>query len=185
MYLDYFAFFLVFRYAVTAWYKQNNVISDSPNQDDGKEEIGRSLKARGSRRIFVSIASYRDPECQWTLASLFKNADYPDLTYVGIVWQYKPDLDTGFVRLAGDQKWINHVSLFSTRAYLSIVSTHHFRNIKSKSCFQRFVRFGCHIMRQVDPARLGLWQNVYGVERNTGYKLMHTCDSSPVGIRNW
>ncbi|EGG21477.1 GlcNAc transferase [Cavenderia fasciculata] len=38
--------------------------------------------------IFVSIASYRDPECQWTIKNLFENADQPDNVYIGVCWQY-------------------------------------------------------------------------------------------------
>jgi hypothetical protein len=43
--------------------------------------------------IFVQIASYRDPECQWTVLDLFSKADRPDLITVGICWQYDPDKD--------------------------------------------------------------------------------------------
>lgn len=38
-------------------------------------------------RIFVQIASYRDPECQWTVKDLFAKATYPDRVFVGICWQ--------------------------------------------------------------------------------------------------
>lgn len=37
--------------------------------------------------IFVSVASYRDPECSLTLESLFGNAKYPHNVYVGICEQ--------------------------------------------------------------------------------------------------
>lgn len=43
--------------------------------------------------IFVQIASYRDPECQWTVWDLFSKADRPDLITVGICWQYDPYRD--------------------------------------------------------------------------------------------
>ncbi len=39
-------------------------------------------------RIFVSIASYRDPECQWTIKDLFEKAALPDRVVVGLCWQY-------------------------------------------------------------------------------------------------
>lgn len=39
-------------------------------------------------RIFVSIASYRDTECQWTVKDLFDKATYPDRVFVGICWQF-------------------------------------------------------------------------------------------------
>lgn len=39
-------------------------------------------------RIFVSIVSYRDPECQHTIADLFDKAQRPGRVYVGVCWQY-------------------------------------------------------------------------------------------------
>jgi hypothetical protein len=39
-------------------------------------------------RIFVQIASYRDPECQWTVKDMFEKATNPDRVSVGIAWQY-------------------------------------------------------------------------------------------------
>jgi len=38
-------------------------------------------------RIFVSIPSYRDPETNRTISSLFETARYPERVYVGVVWQ--------------------------------------------------------------------------------------------------
>lgn len=40
-----------------------------------------------SERIYVSIAAYRDPECQWTMRDLFKQATHPERVFVGVVWQ--------------------------------------------------------------------------------------------------
>ena len=39
-------------------------------------------------RIFVSIASYRDTECQWTIKDLFDKAHYPDRVFAGICQQF-------------------------------------------------------------------------------------------------
>lgn len=44
-------------------------------------------------RIFVQIASYRDPECQWTVKDLFEKASHPDRISVGICWQFVPEDD--------------------------------------------------------------------------------------------
>ncbi len=44
-------------------------------------------------RIFVNIASYRDPECQWTVKSLFENANRPSRVFAGICSQFVPDED--------------------------------------------------------------------------------------------
>jgi len=41
-----------------------------------------------NERIFVQIASYRDPECQWTLKDMFEKATNPDRVFAGIAWQY-------------------------------------------------------------------------------------------------
>lgn len=47
--------------------------------------------------IFVSIASYRDPELQWTLRDLFRKARNPERVSVGICWQFiSPDDDPHF-----------------------------------------------------------------------------------------
>ena len=54
--------------------------------------------------IFVSIAAYRDPECQWTIRDLFKQADAPELVHVGVVWQVDAVEDAAFVRVAGADK---------------------------------------------------------------------------------
>ena len=43
--------------------------------------------------IFVLIASYRDPECQWTVRDLYEKATYPDRIRVGICWQADPEED--------------------------------------------------------------------------------------------
>ncbi len=44
-------------------------------------------------RIFVSVASYRDTECQWTVKDLFEQAADPSRVFVGIGWQFVPDED--------------------------------------------------------------------------------------------
>lgn len=44
-------------------------------------------------KIFVATASYRDPECQWTIKSLFASAAEPDRIFVGVCWQFDPEQD--------------------------------------------------------------------------------------------
>ncbi len=52
-------------------------------------------KAEASKpEIFVTIASYRDPECQWTVKDLFEKATHPERINVGICWQYDPEADS-------------------------------------------------------------------------------------------
>lgn len=40
-----------------------------------------------NKRIFVGIASYRDPECQWTVNDMFEKAAHPERVFAGICWQ--------------------------------------------------------------------------------------------------
>ncbi|MFO0389798.1 MAG: GlcNAc-transferase family protein [Alphaproteobacteria bacterium] len=44
-------------------------------------------------RIFVQIAAYRDPDCQWTVKDLFDKAAHPERIFVGICWQYVKEED--------------------------------------------------------------------------------------------
>ena len=44
-------------------------------------------------RIFVQIAAYRDPECQWTVKDLFETASHPERITVGICWQFIAEED--------------------------------------------------------------------------------------------
>jgi Rps23 Pro-64 3,4-dihydroxylase Tpa1-like proline 4-hydroxylase len=39
-------------------------------------------------RIFVQIASYRDPDCQWTVKDMFEKAAHPERVFAGICWQF-------------------------------------------------------------------------------------------------
>jgi len=54
--------------------------------------------------IFVSIAAFRDDECQWTLRDLFLQATHPQRVFVGVVWQVDPEADDKFVRMAGGSR---------------------------------------------------------------------------------
>src|SRR5205814_1919089 len=52
-----------------------------------------SLQGGDVERIFVRVAAYRDPECQWTVRDLFAKAAHPERVYVGVCWQYLPSVD--------------------------------------------------------------------------------------------
>lgn len=56
-------------------------------------------------RIFVSIASYRDTECQWTVKDLFDKARHPERVFAGICWQFiaAEDADCFTVRTRPEQ----------------------------------------------------------------------------------
>ncbi len=50
-------------------------------------------------RIFVQIPSYRDRECQYTVRDLFQKARHPERIFVGICWQFDPELDQDCFRI--------------------------------------------------------------------------------------
>ncbi len=51
-------------------------------------------------RIFVSMASYRDPEGPPTLADLFAKARFPERVFCGVLWQVEPEGDRDCYLLA-------------------------------------------------------------------------------------
>ncbi|MBY0408419.1 MAG: hypothetical protein K2Q01_12075, partial [Rickettsiales bacterium] len=60
-------------------------------RDKGRQKSAMSTGI--SPRIFVQIASYRDPECQWTVKDLFEKAAHPERITVGICWQFVKEED--------------------------------------------------------------------------------------------
>ncbi|MBF0613292.1 MAG: hypothetical protein G8345_14340 [Magnetococcales bacterium] len=50
-------------------------------------------------RIFVSIASYRDSECPWTLKDLFAKAKYPERVHAGVLWQVDKEDDPALLEV--------------------------------------------------------------------------------------
>ena len=44
--------------------------------------------------IFVSIASYRDSECYYTIKDIFNKAYNPNRVFIGVVWQSMPGIDS-------------------------------------------------------------------------------------------
>lgn len=65
--------------------------------------------------IFVSVASYRDPECPNTVADLFKNAKNPSRVFVGVCEQNYPG-DKGAMEFPGSSKWENNVTIMTLNA---------------------------------------------------------------------
>lgn len=62
---------------------------------DGKWNLQTKFDQASERfpTIFVSIASYRDPECQHTIRDLFEKALYPGRVFVGVCWQLDKKAD--------------------------------------------------------------------------------------------
>jgi Glycosyltransferase (GlcNAc) len=56
-------------------------------------QIG-SYNSDGLETIFISVASYRDPECQPTVSDIFERADHPERLRVAIIDQRVEDDDT-------------------------------------------------------------------------------------------
>ncbi len=68
--------------------------------------------------LFVAIASYRDPECQWTVKDLFEAAAFPERIFVGICWQFDHGLDQDCFAIPyprPDQVRVANVTLQETR----------------------------------------------------------------------
>lgn len=49
--------------------------------------------------IFVSVASYRDSECPWTLSDMFAKAKHPERVFAGVLWQMAPEDPAEWCRL--------------------------------------------------------------------------------------
>ena len=76
--------------------------ADEPHQEErpGDEEVGPTPPTppppeAPPPRIFVSVASYRDPECPHTLHSLFAHAARPERIVVGVCFQCGDDAEGG------------------------------------------------------------------------------------------
>lgn len=54
-------------------------------------------RSGASASIFVSIASYRDSQCQYTVQDLFLKAAHPDRVVVGICFQVAPEDEDNFL----------------------------------------------------------------------------------------
>lgn len=63
----------------------------------------RHLDSPSSPTIFVSIASYRDPHCPATLASLREMAAAPGVVFVGLIDQRAPEDGASCVDVAGQR----------------------------------------------------------------------------------
>jgi hypothetical protein len=85
--------------------------ADSPvasQQQAAPATINSSATVSRLPRIFVSVAAFRDDECQWTLRDLFVKAAHPARVFVGVVWQVNPAADADFVRMAGGARTAAH-----------------------------------------------------------------------------
>jgi len=79
---------------------------------------GRAREKKSNERrprIFVSIPSYRDPECQWTLKDLFDKAAHPECIFIGVCWQ---------VHATQDAHCFEHIPKGRTQQIRTIVLDH-------------------------------------------------------------
>jgi len=83
------------RFALTAWLYARRPTPSSSTAASIPRPLSRGLSPPPSRgTIFVSVVSYRDPECQHTLHDLFRQADVPERVFVGLCLQVHPVHDT-------------------------------------------------------------------------------------------
>lgn len=68
------------------------MLPTKPAEDEGRVETPQQP------RIFVQIASYRDPDCQWTIKDLFEKATHPEHIFAGIAWQFVEEEDCACFR---------------------------------------------------------------------------------------
>jgi hypothetical protein len=69
---------------------------DEPHMGLDLESMDRGSNQASGARIFVSVASYRDPEAILTVSDLFLKADQPDRVVVGLYEQNDPVTDKKF-----------------------------------------------------------------------------------------
>ncbi len=66
---------------------------------------------KNQETIFVSIASYRDPDCVNTVRSLFEAATHPERLVIGICWQFVPGKEPALLQLFEYQEKLRQISL--------------------------------------------------------------------------
>ncbi|BDA44136.1 probable Egl nine homolog 3 at N-terminal half [Coccomyxa sp. Obi] len=79
------------RFALTVWFSK-------ATPSDACLAIPKGLPEQSRCRIFVSIASFRDPETRWTVHDLLTKASHPARLNIGIVWQIDASADAEFLR---------------------------------------------------------------------------------------
>lgn len=57
------------------------------------DDPGQTTPEWGKDRIFVSIASFRDPECQLTIKDMYEKAAKPERIHLGLISQFDPKFD--------------------------------------------------------------------------------------------
>ena len=69
------------------------------------------MTRKNHETIFVSIASYRDPDCVNTARSLFRMAMHPERLVIGICWQFAPGKEPALLQLFDYQEKFRQISL--------------------------------------------------------------------------
>lgn len=72
---------------------QFRAIGVTPVDDHATHFFWQETPNPSMPRIFVSVASYRDPETPHTLRDMFSKATHPDRIYAGVFWQVVPGDD--------------------------------------------------------------------------------------------
>jgi len=61
--------------------------------------------------IFISIASYRDSECQHTVNDIFEKAEHPNNIIIGICFQFHPEQDSLYFEGLKDHPRKNQIKI--------------------------------------------------------------------------
>jgi hypothetical protein len=86
-----------------------------PNVDDDKDDEGPLESDLKHGTIFVSVPSYRDPECPKTVADIFEKATFPGRIFVGVCQQNEPD-DIDCTKSATAQRFLPNIRIMRLHA---------------------------------------------------------------------
>jgi len=98
-------------------YRNSSDTSSCSSSSSSNVEFDDAADEPETGTIFVSIASFRDSECQHTLRDLFETALYPNRVFVGVVGQYNDAEDAHcFTTAPLPEKWAQQVRCLSIPA---------------------------------------------------------------------
>ena len=171
------------RYALTVWF------SETPSSA-ARLAIPKGLpnSEQSGCRIFVSIASFRDPETRWTVHDLLTKASRPARLRIGIVWQVDATADAEFLEFPSSvnkDQVLSRISLLlgSSAEALPLPWVALEASIPDDAC--RSGRSSYQPQKPPAPAKHAGCRRSCGQGRITGCKLIPTCASSLAGMSTW
>lgn len=177
------------RFALTAWFSK---APSSAARLAIPEGLPDSEESRC--RIFVSIASFRDPETRWTVHDLLTKASHPARLRIGIVWQIDASADAEILRFPSSinqdqvilRSFPSHGPLHLHRQYY-IEAFHIWGSLRSKgsACACRSGRLSYRPKKPLAPARHAGCRRSCGQGRITACRSTPTCASCRAGMSTW